>query len=232
MKKNTFLLWSVLMICLGLFSIQSGNAVASSITGLFNTGIGASGTPDPYYTIAQGFTASIGRSSAHGGADDSWQYPSGQAAEWIALNPYTPGTHPALPFYTFSIEFDLTGYDPASASFDVRWMMDNSGYASLNGNEIAVSRSGHYPGGWYGAYNDYDPNHYGFQAPNLVSFSNNQFFQAGINRLNFIVLNGGGPVGLYVEFTNTNVNPVPTPTTLLLFGTGLAGLASVGRRKK
>jgi hypothetical protein len=40
------------------------------------------------------------------------------------------------------------------------------------------------------------------------------------------------------EFTNTGVNegtniaPVPEPTTMLLFGTGIAGLAAVSRRKR
>lgn len=63
----------------------------------------------------------------------------------------------------------------------------------------------------------------------------------GNNTLDINVLDPAGHVvvyssptagqGLYAVYESSS-SPVPEPTTLLLFGTGLAGLAAVGRRKK
>lgn len=53
-------------------------------------------------------------------------------------------------------------------------------------------------------------------------------------RLHFSVLSALGEGGGYSSHVNINFRtaPVPEPATMLLFGTGVAGLAAVGRRKR
>ena len=215
-----------MILCLFLLGVLSGKADASIISGLYNTGMGTTGSVDPHYTVNTNGQILIGR--APGLGVDFWQYPTNPQAEWIYLTGSTANPQP--PFYTYNLQFNLAGYDPASASFSVRWMMDNAGYVTLNGYEIPGSRSGGLGSNSY--YQYLEPNHYGFSAGNEKVFSNSSFFQPGMNRLDFVVLDGGGVTGLYVEFTGSSVNAVPIPAAFWLLGSGLIGLVTVRSKLK
>jgi len=45
----------------------------------------------------------------------------------------------------------------------------------------------------------------------------------------FIIYSANGPAEFYAD--NASVDPVPEPTTMLLLGSGLIGLAGYGRKK-
>ncbi len=62
-------------------------------------------------------------------------------------------------------------------------------------------------------------------------------FNVGSYQLNTTQLNGGGflfalPNEVQLNFTESGPNPVPEPTTMILFGSGLAGLVGTRMRKK
>jgi len=86
---------------------------------------------------------------------------------------------------------------------------------------------------------------------NQVSLQNHPIdvtFSALLGKVDYISNIGSGDIGeahftgghpfsdqassTYGSFLIRSANPVPEPTTMLLFGTGLAGLAAVGRRKR
>jgi hypothetical protein len=191
------------------------SAHAASITGLVNTGSFASGAQDTNYSLngtGFGYVTKdniwpLGAWIANT-ATSKWITPSANQA--ASFDPYANGT------YTWSLTFDLTGFDAATASFSGKFAADNSAVVKLNGNQIGSANS-------YSSYS-----HFGAATG----------FTSGLNTLDFVVTNvaqnGGNPTGLRVEFTASNVTPVPEPETyaMLLAGLGLMGVISRRRAKR
>lgn len=190
---------------------------------IYNTGVNAAGTPQAngspelHYSllsVPSGTTAVRVATSANGFpippwiGDDSVSAWIGPASDSVLDGP--TGT------YDYRLTFDLTGFIPSTASLAGSTASDNSLLdIHLNG----------------GSTGNTDP---GFTA--FTPFSISSGFTAGINTLDFLVSNGGGPTGLRVEFSSATASPavsgVPEPATLALVGAGLSGLGAIRRRRK
>lgn len=123
--------------------------------------------------------------------------------------------------YLFRTFFDLTGYVPSTATLSFNCATDNvrtntAGFFSLNGASF---------GGLCGSQS----NTYKLAAlQTLVSG-----FTGGINELRFAVTGDSRTDGLLVANTSltANVNVVPEPASVALFGMGVISLAAVARRR-
>jgi hypothetical protein len=223
MKGNVQMLqtrWLAVMLCLCLAAVQ---VQANPITTLFNTGVDASGTPlsdgtigDPHYTLVSvpsGTTDLRVRTSAGGYpippyiGDDS-------LSAWIGPN-NDPQVDGPVGLFDYRTTFDLTGLNPATASISGGWSSDNDGVKILlNGVDTGNP-----------------PTSFIQFAIGFAPFSIGSGFVSGVNTLDFIVDNGGGPTALRVEMTG-NAAVIPEPATLALAGIGLVSLAGYGWRRR
>ena len=91
---------------------------------------------------------------------------------------------------TFEFDFDLTGFDPASATLNGLRGVDNTGFAFLNGNPIASL-----------------PNHLLANFNPMVTLevaAGTGFFNAGINLLTFTAEDFGPPGAFRTAFVTAN----------------------------
>jgi hypothetical protein len=203
-------------------AITAAQASAALIPGLFNTGVGSSGVlpdgtvGDPHYSLT----------SVPGGTTDilvrtSPGYPippyigDNTVSRWIGPNNQYNLTGQAGT-YVYRTTFDLTGFNPLTAFIKGDWSTDNNGLQILlNGVDTGIPATG-----------------FSQFSVGFVPFSISSGFQAGINTLDFVVNNGGGPTALRVEMSG-DVRPVPEPSTYLagLSALGMLGLFGWRNRK-
>jgi hypothetical protein len=197
-------------------SALGGHAAhADAIAGLYNTGetnalTAVSSGNDPHYVVLSSGAA------ARVTTDSAWAPDDGDS-RWISVN----DDRRPVPDTTYRTTFDLSGLDPSTASISGLWGADNDGYIFLNGVSTGISLTGA-----AGA---------NFQL--LHPFTIGSGFVAGLNTLDFEVLDYGGVTGLRVDgLTGTadvaTATTAPEPATWLLAFVGFFGLGAALRQSR
>jgi hypothetical protein len=206
----------------------------SPVPGLYNTGIdGAdSGTLDDHWTLQVTAGSTSGYSTptnpyvstqTTGFPFPPWlpnTDPSSGGSRWVtprsntatSLDAFSNGT------YDYRLSFDLTGYDPSTATLSGRWSSDNNAAAKLNGTQFSSTGNETF-GSW-----------------TTFSLGAGSSFVAGLNTFEFVVTNiaqvSGNPTGLRVEFTGSSVTPVPEPHEWAMMLAGLGMVVVIARRRR
>lgn len=194
--------------------------VAAPINGLFNTGVdsgavvlaGGPGTVDPHWTVLAGGSALVAPNQ-----------PGFYLPQTFARFVNTNGTSPEVTSFTLLLQFDLTGFDPATASFGGRFAADNCAVIKLNGNAADSGGSTDICGSLnsFGQY---------------WAFGFTSGFVTGLNTISVEVTNiFDSPGAALVEFTASDVQrltsrtAVPEPGTWAM--TAAACLVLAGMRR-
>lgn len=212
------------------------SAQASVITSLYNTGTDdtgaalSNGAIDSHYSLVTNaaynnitqVSPSFGNMQAYGDTatgvtaafTSGWPIIDGL---WLGDNGTSTWINPAsnsqtIAFFDYQTTFSLTGFDISTAAIDGRWITDNSGVdIILNGHHLGLLNKGN------------------VNAWTTFSIASGYYLE-GINTLDFIVQNDGGPTGLRAELTGT-ASPVPAPAAIWMFGAGLLGWGAALRKK-
>lgn len=198
---------------LALTTITSAHA--ASITGLKNTGLGDSGSVDSNYSLNSAVSSTpvitvdnVWPISPWLANDSTSKWITPTSSQGDSFDPSSNGT------YTYSLTFDLSGYNAATAMFSGRLAADNSVVVKLN-NSVIGSATG---------FTDW------------TSFGASSGFVSGVNTLDFVVSNwaqnGGNPTGLRVEFGVSSIAAVPEPATYAMLLGGLVMVGAIARRRK
>jgi hypothetical protein len=199
-------------------------AVAAPITTLFDTGVNAAGHTlpngsggDQHYTLASvpgGTTRLVVHTSESGYPVGPWVGDDALSA-WIGPRNDEQLDGPAG-IYDYQTTFTLSGFDPATASITGQWSADNQGLNILI-NGVATGQTAN---GGSNAFGGFTP------------FTITSGFVAGVNTIDFLVENDGGPTGLRVEATGTATPAglIPEPSGLAAIAAGMAALMAMWRR--
>jgi hypothetical protein len=200
-----------------LFGAGVAAADPIPIEGLFNTGVNDAGNALSAGSLEQHYDMSGPAGTARVITPHPvWiSAPSGSA--WIG--PAAASVDSPVGDYTYSIMFDMTGLDIATAMISAQVSSDNSTQVTLNDNLVS-----------------FDNGSQGYLT--LTDLLIDDGFTNGLNTLSFVVNNepysGINPTGLLIAnlVGSAMASPhVPEPATAALLALGLTGLALAGRRR-
>ena len=135
-------------------------------------------------------------------------------AAWVS--PTASGSAGTLGYYTYSLSFDLTGFDPSTAFISGRFATDNEGSIGLNGGSVATTGNADFR--------------------DLKSFQIDSGFLPGLNTVDVSVNNGGDPTSFIVVFDRATAKPLAAPmpdkgSTLLMAAGVAVPLIALRRRR-
>ncbi|TAK98913.1 MAG: hypothetical protein EPO07_11350 [Verrucomicrobia bacterium] len=182
-------------------SLLATSLCAESIM-LFNTGVDVSGTPLPagatdiHWTVVSGPSIStpVSATNLNNQAIASYVHSSSSAWIWVEADGTAGVNNP----YTFRLSFDLTGFDPSTATITGQWAVDNEGFIRLNGTNAGI-------GAGVLSLSGIVSSHFGA----FHSFALTNGFRPGTNTLEFVVTDLGIVGGLNV--TGLNATAIPAP---------------------
>lgn len=212
-------LFAVFAVLVGPGQVQS-NPIP--IPGLHNTGeIDAVGEVDSHYSLIVSSEPLFPGPEAYvsGNRHPAW-LPNTATSRWIS-----PGPDGSAPYrigeYVYRTTFDLTGLDPNTASITGNWAIDNQGLDVLiNGISTGIAHK----------YNDSTILPGPFSEFDVFAISTG--LVPGTNTLDFVTYNLDiSPHGLHVQLSGT-AEPIPEPSTLVLFGMAAPGLLVCAWRQR
>jgi hypothetical protein len=216
--------------CAAIAMAPAAQAASIPIFGLHNTGVDAAnvalaknGATDSHWTITPTATGVTSQATTYNVDANGCTYYCVSDAAWIGVG------GGGFQSYTYSLSFDMSGLDLATASLSGLFGADNSAVVFLNGHELASYLT------------DHDGSYHSFQAfQALHGFSaDSSAFVAGTNVLSILVTDYDAPSALVVsglggsaEIASNATAAVPEASSwsMMILGFGLAGTAMRRRR--
>jgi len=170
---------SILLVSVFCVALVNCDSISIFGTGVNNDGtLTSGGNVDPHYNLVVGNSntapAYVDFNSA------PWSYPDQSDSKWIGPSQNAGDGFPVEPF-VYQTTFDLSGLDPNSASLHGVIAADDSVDIILNGVDTGAGCSNCYNFG--------------------TAFAINGGFVSGVNTIQFLVSNLGGPTGLQVSIS-------------------------------